>query len=149
MTTINHQTDEQTPQPAEDARAGTDLSAQEWLALRGTEVCDAGGDSIGTVDEVYTDRDTGLPEWIGIKADAGLFLADRVVAPVWNSVLRTNVVTVPYTRAQVSEANANPNEIADDVEARLYEHFGIPYSRRQSGSGLPKRQEVNPPPSDA
>ena len=50
-------------------------------------------------------------------------------------------VAVPYTKDQVKDApHADPDEglLSEAEEARLYEHYGLPYSDIRSDTGLPE-----------
>ncbi|MEA2305359.1 MAG: hypothetical protein QOH43_2639, partial [Solirubrobacteraceae bacterium] len=44
---------------------------QDVQTWRGRKVVDAGGDKIGTIEEIWLDRQTGEPEWATVKT--GLF----------------------------------------------------------------------------
>lgn len=109
-------------------------SPDEVKSWGGKVVVDLAGLPIGTVTQVYTDDDTGLPEWATIRlGEATIFL------PLLDAVERHGQVCVAVRRDDVAKSPAvlDRNHITPDEEARLYRHYGIPYSPRRSRSGLP------------
>jgi sporulation protein YlmC with PRC-barrel domain len=95
---------------------------QTW---RGMKMVDPDGDKIGTIDEIYLDRQTGEPEWATVKT--GLFGAKSSFVPIREAeVAGDDEIRVPFQKEQVKDA---PNIEADgqlspEEEQRLYEHYG-------------------------
>ncbi len=119
-------------------------SPDEVKSWGGKMVVDRAGLPIGTVTQVYTDDDTGLPEWATIKlGEATIFL------PLLDAVEQDGQVRVAVRRDDVAKAPmvVDRHHISPDEEARLYRYYGIPYSPRSSRSGLPAGE--GPPPRDA
>ncbi|MCZ9343616.1 PRC-barrel domain-containing protein, partial [Streptomyces sp. TRM76130] len=69
--------------------------------LIGRKAFDRDGARIGTVDEVYLDDATGVPEWAAIRT--GLFGRDAFV-PLEPSELVDGTLRVPFERALIKEA---------------------------------------------
>jgi hypothetical protein len=112
------------------------MTKSEVEQLRGSDLYSSDGDSIGTVDTVFYDRDTGAPEWLGVKR--GLISPKWKVVPLANVTVEGNELRLPYTTAQIDNApEVAGKEITDSEEDALYDHYGLPRSTARSGSGLP------------
>jgi sporulation protein YlmC with PRC-barrel domain len=105
--------------------------------LRGVELYSQDGESVGTVDEIFLDRDTGAPEWAGIKK-RGLIGTKWTPIPLAGVTLEGNEIRTPYSTAQIDNApQVAGREITDPEEDALYAHYQLPRSTDRSGSGLP------------
>ena len=115
----------------------TDSAVAEW---RGRTAVDSDGDKIGSIDEIYTDADTGKPEWLAVKT--GLFGSKVSFVPIAEARDADGDVRLPYEKQQVKDApNAEADgELSQDEEAALYSHYGLDYSEAHSDSGLPQGQ---------
>jgi uncharacterized protein (TIGR02271 family) len=102
----------------------------------------ADGEKLGTIADIYLDRDTGEPEWAAIKT--GLFGAKVSFAPLAEATRSADSVELPYTQDQVTDApNAEADgELSQDEEAALYRHYGLEYSEAPSDSGLAAGRET-------
>jgi sporulation protein YlmC with PRC-barrel domain len=69
---------------------------------QGATVTDREGEKIGSIDEVYVDRDSGEPEWLAVKT--GLFGTKLSFVPVAEATRTGEAVRVPYEKAQVKDA---------------------------------------------
>jgi uncharacterized protein (TIGR02271 family) len=113
------------------------LSIDRLDAMRGAPVYDAAGDKIGTVDEVFYDEDTQQPEWLGIGT--GFFGTKRVLVPLSGAEQADDGLRVPYSKDQVKNSpDIDSDEISQDTEYRLAQHYGVGYSEQRSGTGLPE-----------
>jgi hypothetical protein len=130
--------------PENERTRGETLSLDELLACRGRRLVDANDDDIGNIDEIYYDEATGRPEWIGADVASALG-SRRVVAPVRGSYVLDDRISVPYTRSQVMDSGAGEMVISVEREARLYAHYGLPYSRDASPTGLPRGMAASSP----
>ena len=109
-------------------------SPDEVKTWGGKVIVDRSGLPIGTVTQVYTDDDTGLPEWATIRlGEATIFL------PLLGAVEQDGQVRVTVRRDDVAKAPAvlDRDHISPDEEVRLYRYYGIPYTPRPSGNVLP------------
>jgi uncharacterized protein (TIGR02271 family) len=105
--------------------------------MRGRPVYDAAGDKIGTVDEVFYDEDTQQPEWLGIGT--GFFGMRRVLVPLSGAEQAEDGLRVPYSKDQVKDSpDIDSDEISQDTEQRLAQHYGVGYSEQRSNTGLPE-----------
>jgi uncharacterized protein (TIGR02271 family) len=104
---------------------------------RGEQAHGRDGEKLGTIADIYLDRDTGEPEWAAIKT--GLFGTKVSFAPLAEATHSGDGVQLPYTKDQLKDApNAEADgELSQDEEAALYRHYGLDYSEAPSDSGLP------------
>ena len=110
------------------------MSIEQFEALHGADVYSQDGEKIGSVEEVYVDRQTQRPEWIGLGT--GFFGTKRVLVPVEGASLATDHVTVPYAKDHVKDApDVDSEEISQESEGALYAHYGFGYSERRSRTG--------------
>ena len=109
----------------------THLNAEfeSWI---GRTLIDESGHKIGKIDDIYTDDDTGQPEWLSVHT--GLFGTNVSFVPVEGaSPCGDGEVQVRFAKEQVKDA---PNAGRDGVlspeeEARLYAHYGYDYDQER------------------
>ncbi|WP_393085766.1 PRC-barrel domain-containing protein [Streptomyces sp. LN704] len=92
--------------------------------LIGRKALDRNGAKIGTVDEVYLDDATGIPEWAAIRT--GLFSRDAFV-PLEPSELVEGSLCVPFDRALIKDAPdfGVGRHLSPEQELQLYHHYGL------------------------
>jgi uncharacterized protein (TIGR02271 family) len=103
--------------------------AYEW---QGRTVIGQDGQKIGTVKDVYTDYQTGKPEWATVSS--GLFGMKSHFVPLANATPAGGDIQVPVTADEVKDApavDAN-GELSEHEEQRLFEHYGLPYTTEGS-----------------
>jgi sporulation protein YlmC with PRC-barrel domain len=107
----------------------------EW---RGRNVVDENGDKIGKLEDVYLDEETSRPEWAAVHT--GLFGRRKSLVPLSQAAPDGDDLRVPYAAEHVKEAPSvdADDRLSQDEEAKLYGHYGLDYSRQQSGTGLPE-----------
>jgi sporulation protein YlmC with PRC-barrel domain len=93
-------------------------------SLIGRRAFDRSGTKIGTVDEVYLDDATGLPEWAAIRT--GLFSRDAFV-PLEPSELVEGILHVPFDRRLIKDAPdfGVGRHLSPAQELQLYHHYGL------------------------
>jgi uncharacterized protein (TIGR02271 family) len=93
---------------------------------RGRTLVDADGDKIGSIDDVYLDRQSGEPEWLAVKT--GLLGRKVSFVPIRDAGLSGDEVRVAHAKDKVKDApNVDPDgELSPEEERRLYEHYGRP-----------------------
>lgn len=114
---------------------------QEVLDWRGQKMIDRNGDKIGSIEEIYLDRDTDNPEWALVKT--GFFGGKGTFVPLAKATAADGGVQVPYEKAHVKDAPSMDadGELSQDEEARLYDHYGLHYGEGRSDSGLPEGEQ--------
>jgi uncharacterized protein (TIGR02271 family) len=116
------------------------LTIDQLTRLRGADVYSKDGDKIGSVDQVYTDKDTQQPEWLGIGT--GFLRSQQAVVPIKGAQIQDeDNIVVSYSKEQVKSSPTvgdRGSEISQQQEAKLYSHYGLEYSERRSDSGLPE-----------
>ena len=121
----------------------------DTAALEGKTVYSSDGVSLGEVANVFLDRDTRRPEWLALRR--GLLGGKHVLVPVAEATVRDNGITVPYSEEQIANAPATSGEEVSQAEERdLASHYGVPYSKERSSTGLagepsPSRQQRGTP----
>jgi uncharacterized protein (TIGR02271 family) len=105
---------------------------------RGRTVVDQDGNKIGSIDEIYMDAQTEQPEWLAVKT--GLLGTKVSFVPIRDAAESGGDVRVPYDKNQVKNAPSAEadQELSQDEERALYDHYGLDYSEQSSESGLPK-----------
>ncbi|OAR27301.1 photosystem reaction center subunit H [Streptomyces sp. ERV7] len=93
-------------------------------SLIGRKAFDRNGNKIGTVDEVYLDDATGVPEWAAVRT--GLFSRDAFV-PLEPSSLVDEALHIPYDRALIKDAPdfGVGRHLSPEQELQLYHHYGL------------------------
>ncbi|WWR52291.1 PRC-barrel domain-containing protein [Streptomyces sp. SCSIO 30461] len=93
-------------------------------SLIGRKAFDRNGTKIGTVDEVYLDDATGVPEWAAVRT--GLFSRDAFV-PLEPSELATDGLHIPFERALIKDAPdfGVGRHLSPEQELQLYHHYGL------------------------
>ena len=98
----------------------------------GRAVLDRDGEKLGTVKEIYDDRETGRPEWAAV---AGGFLGLKShFVPLADAAPSGEDLRLPITKSQVQDApSVDPDgELSEHEEQRLFEHYGVPYTSEGS-----------------
>lgn len=116
----------------------TSPGMSEISSWRGRVMVASDAERIGKIDEIYMDEETGQPEWALVNT--GLFGMKSNFVPLTGASPEGEEVRVDYTKDQVKEApGVDPEgELSQREEAMLYRHYGLEYSERRSGSGLPE-----------
>jgi hypothetical protein len=116
------------------------------LAWRGSTVRDRDGDKIGTLKELYLDRDDH-PTWAAV--DTGLFGLRQTFIPLADATPLDDDVQVPYDKDRVKDApSIEPDaQLTEDEERRLYRHYGME-SPDAGGEDRPTPDEAPAPVGD-
>ncbi|WP_329035344.1 PRC-barrel domain-containing protein [Streptomyces sp. NBC_00178] len=108
-------------------------------SLIGRKAFDRLGAKIGTVDEVYLDDATGVPEWAAVRT--GLFTRDAFV-PLEPSELVDGTLVIPFDRALIRDAPdfGVGRHLSPEQELQLYRHYGLDSApSAPSGPSAPDR----------
>src|SRR3954452_14197442 len=83
------------------------------------------GDKLGTIADIYLDRESGEPEWAAIKT--GMFGTKVSFAPLAEATRSDDGVQLPYTKEQLKDAPSAEadGELSQDEESALYRHYGL------------------------
>ena len=108
------------------------------VQMRGMTAVASDGDKLGTIEDIYLDRQTGKPEWMTLKT--GLFGGHLSFVPLAEARQDDDTITVPYDKATVKDAPRvdADGELSQSEEANLYRYYGLDYSEAHSDSGLPE-----------
>lgn len=106
----------------------------QWL---GDDVVDPGGDRIGKLAEIYYDRDTDTPLFLGVQQ--GRIRHHMTFVPVSGVSVGKNYVATGLARSVVEGAPTVDDDgaVSSDVERELFEYYDMQYqSSFQGGSRL-------------
>ncbi len=105
----------------------------DFSAVRGGNAYDSDGSKVGSVDEVYTDKETGEPSFVTVNT--GLFGSKTTFVPLADASVDGNDVRLPYDKSKIKDApSIDPDaEISDEEQDRLYEYYGLGHSGRAVG----------------
>jgi uncharacterized protein (TIGR02271 family) len=100
---------------------------EDVLNWRGRDLLDNDGDKIGSIDDIYLDRETDQPEWAVVTT--GLFGTKRTFVPLSDAQPSEDGIRVPFEKATVKDApRVDPDgELSHDEERTLYGHYGREY----------------------
>jgi hypothetical protein len=104
---------------------------------QGRTLVDHHGEPLGTIEIIYLDKVTSQPEWALLEV--GATGPDRTFIPLVSASEEGDTVRVLFAKTLVegAPAMAADRELSEDQEGELYRHYGVPYSRADSPSGLP------------
>lgn len=118
------------------------ITTHEADQIIGKTAYDPSGQKIGKVGQVFVDEATGRPEWLTVKT--GLFGMRESFVPLATAHVRSDQeVEIEVDKDTVMQApNVDPDqELTQEDEARLYQHYGLAYGEQRSPSGLPEGEE--------
>ena len=121
---------EHAEQPKLVKMSDSDLRLEEpWQDIRGLEVYDANGEQIGSVEDLYVDRDSSLPRFLEVSAGGFLGIGKKHFLIPIEEVSREmgeDRVTVNQPRDKVVESpDFDPDDVANpDVQRAIYAYYG-------------------------
>lgn len=103
------------------------------LGWRGRDVRDPDGEKIGTLGDVFLDRETQRPAWGGIRT--GLFGRRESFVPLEELQPGEEDLVVPYPKDVVKDApQIDPSvALSASEEEALWRHYGQDYERLPEG----------------
>jgi hypothetical protein len=103
------------------------------------------GEPLGRIEIIYLDKATNQPEWALLEV--GATGPARTFVPLVSAGEEGDTVRVPFEKTLVEGAPSMSaeRELSEEQEGELYRHYGVPYSRADSPSGLPAGE---PEPAD-
>ena len=104
---------------------------------QGRTLVDHHGEPLGNIEAIYLDKVTSQPEWALLEV--GATGPDRTFIPLVSAGEEGDTVRVLFAKTLVegAPAMAADRELSEEQERELYRHYGVPYSRADSPSGLP------------
>ena len=117
------------------AELPTQRDFEDFGAWSGRDVLGPDGDRLGAVELIFLDEASGVPEWVLVKLDDG-----AVFVPLAGATVEEQSIRVGQAADRV--AGAPRVDVGDTLsvadEKRLYEHYGLDYSREESSTVLPE-----------
>lgn len=105
---------------------------EHHVAWIGQTLTDSSGRKIGSIDDIYTDDDTGQPEWLAVTT--GLMGPDTYFVPMRGATASGRGVQVPFPKDQVRSASTSSADgrLTRLVKGRLYAHYGYSYAEERN-----------------
>src|SRR3954469_9986130 len=102
------------------------LDIDTVLGWRGKTVRDRDGEKVGTLGDLYLDRETDRPAFAGVRT--GLFKRNESIVPLEGAREIDGDLRLPYAAQEIRDApNVDPDvELSEDEEERLRDHYGEP-----------------------
>ena len=101
------------------------------------------GEKVGKVEKVLYDKATRKPEWLAVQT--GLFGNRSRIVPFHGAARTGDGVTVPYPSERVESApELEGEEISQDLERQLAQHYQLAYSESRSPTGLAEGEREAP-----
>jgi Protein of unknown function (DUF2795)/PRC-barrel domain len=92
-------------------------------------------EKLGKVEKVLFDKATRKPEWLAVQT--GLFGMRSRIVPFHGAARTGDGVSVPYPAERVQSApELEGDEISQDLERQLAQHYQLAYSESRSPTGL-------------
>ena len=101
------------------------VDESELRAMLSREVLDPEGKSVGYVETVFKDRETGKIEWLGVMT--GTWRHHHHLVPATDVESSGTTVKVPWSKEQVEKAPEyeDPDRpISEELEREAYRHYG-------------------------
>jgi uncharacterized protein (TIGR02271 family) len=105
------------------------IDSNSILQARGASVVGTDGDKIGSVQDIYLDRESDQPEWVLVNT--GMLGTRSTFVPLRDASMQGNDIVVPFDKDLVKGA---PNidadgELSEQEEADLYRYYDLEYSQ--------------------
>jgi sporulation protein YlmC with PRC-barrel domain len=102
---------------------------EPWQDIRGLEVYDVNGEQIGSVEDLYVDRDSSLPRFLEVSAGGFLGIGKKHFLIPIEEVSRdidADRVTVNQPRDKVVESpDFDPDDVSNpDVQRAIRAYYG-------------------------
>ena len=102
---------------------------EPWQDIRGLEVYDVNGEQIGSVEDLYVDRDSSLPRFLEVSAGGFLRIGKKHFLIPIEEVSRdidADRVTVNQPRDKVVESpDFDPDDVSNpDVQRAIRAYYG-------------------------
>jgi uncharacterized protein (TIGR02271 family) len=116
------------------------ITMERISEAHGAPVYDAGGEKIGTVEEIFYDGQSGRPEWIGIGT--GFFGTKRLLVPLESAQLDDDGLRVPYDKDYVKDSpDVGSDQISEQTEQELHSYYRLSGSTPTTSRGRGKGKE--------
>jgi uncharacterized protein (TIGR02271 family) len=112
------------------------IDSNSILESRGANVVGQNGEKVGSVEDIYLDRETDQPEWVVVNT--GLFGTRSTFVPLSEASMQGNDIMVPYDKDLIKGA---PNmdadgELSEQEEGELYAYYNLQYSQYEGGTDV-------------
>ena len=103
------------------------VTLEQLSEAHDSPVFSSDGEMIGDLGAIYYDKETGVPEWIGVET--GFIATKRLLVPVRGARVEADGVHIAFTKAQVlATPDVGGEEISEETERELLAYYGIEHS---------------------
>src|SRR5215211_6390450 len=124
------------------AELPTQRDFEDFGAWTGRDVLAPDGERLGAVEMIFLDEETDRPEWVLVRLDDD---GDGpAFVPLAGATVEERSIRVEHDRAKVASAPTIgvDETLTVDEERRLYDHYGLGYSREESSTVLPESADT-------
>ena len=109
------------------------LSIDEARQLKGRTLLGKGGDSLGTIQDLYADRSDGDPTFATVRSSG----SSLSFVPLAQAEVKGDDVVVPYDAQLVGSAPSveEDGDLSAEEEDRLYAHYGLADAPARTDAG--------------
>jgi hypothetical protein len=121
----------------------TQRDFDDFSAWTGRDVVAPDGERLGTVELIFLDEATDVPEWVLVRLGEDDHAA---FVPLVGATVEERSIRVEQARERVAAApRLDVDKTLTIAEVRqLYEHYGLAYSERESPTVLPEGATAKP-----
>ncbi|MFD1715232.1 PRC-barrel domain-containing protein [Amnibacterium flavum] len=112
----------------------SDITVENIRDWQDHDVVDTGGDKIGSLESVYFDTATDAPTFAAVQI--GIPGRRRLVfAPLIGAVVAPKYIKLQADKKTIKNAPSieTDGELTTEIEAAVFEHYGLPYSLGAEG----------------
>ena len=111
------------------------MNHREYASFIGKTLLDRSGAKVGTIEDVYADRETQKAEWALVRTD--LFGLRKSLVPFAVLAFDADAAWAPYTGEQIIAAPGveEEEEISAEAEERLFQHYGLAHPADAAETG--------------
>ena len=106
------------------------------IVLNGGTVVDSDGEKIGSVEQIFTSGDSGVPAFVTVRT--GLFGMSESFAPLSGASIEESVIRVAFAKDTIKNGpriDSNRGVITATQEQELYRYYGLAADAGDGSSG--------------
>lgn len=119
------------------------LAEIDEIALKGGIVLARDGETIGSVEQIFTSEDSGEPVFVTVRT--GLFGMSESFVPLAGSTVDGTRITVSYAKAVVKNGpriESDRGTITTAEESMLFDYFGLTTTAAATHEGTPASSQA-------
>lgn len=124
----------------------TTATLEDVRQYRGKNVLDEQGSKVGTIDDVYYDEQTNVPEWA--RVNTGWFGLQHNFVPLMGAeTVDASTIRINWSAHVVKNTPRLDGdlELSPQEEQELADYYGLQYTEAEHSSGMPESSTVRRP----